>query len=114
MIEEFDIPEEEAQEYFDNIKTHVTLQAQEMDKNWSDETVEAITNLVFAIQQQDAEMGHQAKGRFYNRLFTFITSTLQAAFFVFGAWLLFGGNYIAGGALLSLGIASVFAASMVE
>lgn len=114
MVEEFDVPEKEAQEYFDNVKTHVTLQAQEMDKDWNDETVEAVTNLVFAIQQQQAELGSQAKSRFYNRLFTFIASTLQATLFSFGVWLLLGGNYIAGGLLLSLGIASVWAASMTE
>lgn len=111
MVEEFGLEEEEAKEYFDNVKTHVMLQAQEMDKDWNDETVEAVTNLVFAIQQQQAEMNHQVKGRFYNRLFTFLTSTLQATLFSFGVWLLVGGNYLTGGLLLSAGIASVWAAS---
>lgn len=114
MIEEFGLEEEEAKEYFDNVKTHVMLQAQEMDKDWNDETVEAVTNLVFAIQQQQHQMNHQAKSRFYSRLFTFLTSTLQAALFSFGVWLLLGGNYLTGGLLLCLGAASVWAASMQE
>lgn len=112
MVEEFGLSEEEAEEYFDNVKTHVVLQAQEMDKDWSDETVKAITNLVFAIQQQQAEMTHRAKEKFYDRLFTFLTSTIQVSLFGTGVWLLMSGYGFIGSILFAIGFASVWAATM--
>lgn len=77
MVEEWGVPEEEAEEAFKTVKTHVSLRAQDMGKNWSEETLNAVTNLVIAIQQQQHVANQQRKAHFYDRLFRFVTSSLQ-------------------------------------
>lgn len=107
MVEEMDISEEEAEEVFKEVKTRVMLQAQEMDKNWSDETVRAITNLVIGIQQQQQSNLHRSRRDFYSRLFSFITGTLQLTATAFGVFLITAGHYIFGVGLLLLAVVSL-------
>jgi len=108
-MEEHGLSEEEAQDQFDNVKTMVMLQAQEMDKGWSDETVNAITNLIFAIQQAQVEAQKQARSRsrvqFYGKLYRTITAGIRYSFLAVGVHFILAGMTLVGGAFIAVGLA---------
>lgn len=109
MVEDWDVSEERAEEVFTDVKTHVSLHAQELGKNWSNETLEAVTNLVIAIQQQQQAQTQRQQTAFLKRLYSFITGTIQAGFAGAGVYLLLNGFTVIGAVLLFLAIGSVVA-----
>lgn len=68
MVEEWGIDKEEANEAFEQVKTQVMLASQDMGNGWSNETVEAVTNFVMSIQQQQHQNSQRRKSHFYGRL----------------------------------------------
>ena len=107
MIEDWGVPEEQANEMFTDVKTHVSLHAQELDKGWDNETLEAVTNLVIAIQQQPYSKQQQRRVDFLNRLYGFITGMMQFGFASAGVYLLLNGFTIVGAVLFFLALGSV-------
>lgn len=106
MVEQ-GVSEEEAEEAFKNVKTQVTLAAQELDKEWSDETINAVTNLVVAIQQQQHQNRLRNRKDFYDRLFRFLTGTVQMAAFGAGVFLAVAGQPLLGGVLIILAVSAL-------
>lgn len=96
MVEEWDVSEEEAKEAFKNVKTQVMMASQDLDKDWSDETVEAVTNLVMGIQQQQYQNSQRNKSHFYDRLFRFLTGTTQLTAAAISGYAFFSGNVFVG------------------
>lgn len=79
MVENFGYTEEQAEELFEDIKTYVQLKSQDLGKNWNDEAIDAVTNLILAIQTQYATNQAQRRARFYERLYNFLSGILIAA-----------------------------------
>ena len=107
MVEEWNVPEEEAEEAFKNVKTQVMMASQDLDKGWSDETVEAVTNLVMGIQQQQFQNSQEQKSHFYNRLFRFLTGTFQIVVAGMAAFFFVQGNMVLGVAFALMAVATV-------
>lgn len=106
MVEEYDIPEEEAEKVFSDVKTQVMLQSQEAGQDWSNETIEAVTNLVIAVQQQQQIKRNRRRQHFYDRLYNLIgAATIAGAAAVTSASAYIGdyiGAFIAGVVLVGL------------
>lgn len=93
MVEEYDVPEEEAEAIYKDMKTYVMLQSQELGKDWGDEAVNAITNLLISIQNQVNQQRFYRRQLFFSRLYNLVSgvfiglsSGIAGAFF-------FTGNY---------------------
>lgn len=95
MVEEYGLPPEQAEEAFTEMKTQVSLQAQEMGKDWDDDVLEEVTNLVIGIQQQEFERHRQRKANFYDRLYNLLAGALIAATAMGSAVRFYQGYYAA-------------------
>lgn len=73
MVED-GVPEAQAQEIYDDMKTFVMLESQELGKNWNEEVVEAVTNILISVQRQLNENRYYRRQRFYERLYSLLGS----------------------------------------
>lgn len=106
MVEEWDVSEEKAEKVFTDVKTQVSLQAQELDKDWDTETLNEVTNLVIAIQQQSYENIQRRKSHFYGRLYNLFAGMLLAGMAGVVGVLVHAGDYtsaaVAGAVLITI------------
>lgn len=107
MKEEWGLSEEEAEEAFKDVKTQVMMASQDLGKNWSDDVVNAVTNIVMAIQYQQYQQSKRHRSHFYDRLFRFLTGSMITAFAGFGIFLILTGNFVFGGVFLIMWVVAM-------
>lgn len=94
LIEDHDYDEEEAEEVFRSVKTFVMLSAQELEEDWTDEEINAMSNILLGIQhQQEMMMEQQQQERsILPKIFAAIVTVATAGVFLYAGWLMSTGE----------------------
>lgn len=102
MVEEWDVTEDRAEEIFTDVKTQVSLTAQEMGKQWDNETLEAVTNLVMAIQFQNQQTKLMRQSHFHNRVYNLIAAMVLGGLAGLLGMLVTMGNVVGAGIVMGM------------
>lgn len=99
MVEEYDVPEEKAEEIFEDTKTYVMLQSQELGKDWDSEVIEAVTNLLISVQRQVSNNRYRRKQQFYARVYNLVSASIVGVGAASLALMVYIGNWVPAGIL---------------
>lgn len=91
LMEEYDLSEKEADQFFESMKSQVMIAAQNADRDWNNDQYEAVTNVFIGLRNRQNRMAEEKYSGKLGTFWKYLPSILLfvgAGELVVGIWLL--------------------------